>query len=209
MTAGLAASAPPLMQEVDRDDSLRTGCRDRCSGLRHSLCAPCPQEGCEPIAAPGQGFRGQPAARLRSGRGTHHGECHPRQRRRRPTVPVGTSLRGLAWIDAESPCQRRQGAHRQDQQGRRSLFACTTDPRGSSHRRNELPQGCGTAALAEAAARAAIGECCGGRGCPQDGTSALGDDHPRRRLSKDCRSDGIRGMAPNRTLAPACEGDTT
>jgi len=102
-------------------------------------------------------------------------------------ISVGTPPRGLAWIDAESP---RQGAHRQDQQGRRSLSARTADPWSSSHRRNELPQGCNTTALAEAAARAAIRECCGGRGCSQDGTGALGNDHPGRRLSKDCRSDG-------------------
>jgi hypothetical protein len=43
----------------------------------------------------------------------------------------------------------------------------------------------------------------------QNGPGTLGNDHPERELSKDRRSGGIRGTAPTKTLAPACEGNTT
>ena len=43
--------------------------------------------------------------------------------------------------------------------------------------------------------------------CSQDRARPLGNDHPERGISQDCRSSGISGTAPSMIPAPAFEGD--
>ncbi len=132
----------------------------------------------------------QPETCIRARRGTHDGNGPRRCGGRWQAVPVGPALCRVAGVDATHQGEWRQGAHRPDQQRRRSLFAHPSDPRSTGSCGYHVPQGCGASAMADGPNRSAACKRRRGGGGAQDGTGVVGNAHPCRSISPSDRGSG-------------------